>query len=117
MERYMLSMDLVMLIALYVDEKILKWFMCQNLRLILTVTLFTSMSDVVIVAKDIFLRMEIKIIEANLIIPDIKQQFPSFTYEQIYDTIFYDSALNLLYREHGQKRLTAEHKKDKDGRF
>ena len=58
-----------------------------------------------------------KLIEANLIIPDIKHHFPSFTYEQIYDTIFYDSALNLLYREHGQKRLTAEHKKDKDGRF
>ena len=55
------------------------------------------------------------LIKQDFVIPEISQQFPTFTYEQIYDTIFFDTELHLLYREHGQKKLTSAHQRDKNG--
>lgn len=47
----------------------------------------------------------IKYIEAGLTIPQIAEQMPTFTYEQIYDTILCDSEFNELYRKNGQRKL------------
>lgn len=44
----------------------------------------------------------IKLIEADLTIPEIAKHFPKFKYQQIYDTIYLDKELNKLYRSHGQ---------------
>lgn len=48
----------------------------------------------------------ILLIEQNLTIPQIAEKFPSYTYEQIYDTILCDYEYNNLYRNHGQLILT-----------
>ena len=50
------------------------------------------------------------LINADLTIPQIAEQFPEYTYEQIYGTILCDKSLNTLYREHGQKKIV-KHKK------
>lgn len=42
------------------------------------------------------------LIELDLTIPQISEQYPEYTYEQIYDTIYCDRELNPLYRKHGQ---------------
>lgn len=44
----------------------------------------------------------IKLIEADLTIPEIARHFPKYSYQQIYDTIFLDKDLNKLYHIHGQ---------------
>lgn len=46
-----------------------------------------------------------RIIGQDLTIPQIAEQFPEFTYEQIYDTILCDEGFNNLYRRHGQLKL------------
>ena len=46
-----------------------------------------------------------KYIEADLTIPQIAEQMPEYSYEQIYDTILCDSEFNNLYRKHGQLKL------------
>lgn len=38
-------------------------------------------------------------------IPEIAKQFPEYTYEQVYDTIFLDKEFNETYRKHGQLLL------------
>lgn len=38
-------------------------------------------------------------------IPDIAEEFPEYTYEQVYDTILCDMELNTLYRKHGQLKI------------
>lgn len=50
----------------------------------------------------------------NLTIPDIHKEFFAYTYKQIYDTIYFNVELNLLYREHGQKILVKTHKREKE---
>ena len=50
------------------------------------------------------------LINADLTIPQIAEQFPEYTYEQIYGTILCTKELNVLYREHGQKKIV-KHKK------
>lgn len=44
-------------------------------------------------------------IEAGLTLPQIAEQMPEFSYEQVYDTVLCDSELNTLYRQHAQKKL------------
>lgn len=46
-----------------------------------------------------------RLIECDLIIPQIAESFPEYTYDQIYDTIYCDKQLNLLYRKHGQLKI------------
>ncbi len=46
-----------------------------------------------------------QLIECDLIIPQIAEQFPQYTYEQVYDTIYCDRELNPLYRKHGQLKI------------
>lgn len=50
------------------------------------------------------------LINADLTIPQISEQFPEYTYEQIYGTILCTKELNVLYRAHGQKKIV-KHKK------
>lgn len=47
----------------------------------------------------------ISLINADLTIPQIAEQMPNFTYEQVYDTILCDAEFNDLYRKHGQLKL------------
>lgn len=47
----------------------------------------------------------IELISKNLTIPQIAEQMPEYSYEQIYDTILCDSEFNNLYRKHGQLKL------------
>lgn len=46
-----------------------------------------------------------QLIECDLIIPRIAEQFSEYTYDQIYDTIYCDKELNNLYRKHGQLKI------------
>lgn len=46
-----------------------------------------------------------KLIELDLTIPQIAEQFPEYTYEQIYDTIYCSRNWNNLYRKHGQLKI------------
>lgn len=46
-----------------------------------------------------------QLIECDLIIPQIAEQFPQYTYTQVYDTIYCDRELNPLYRKHGQLKI------------
>lgn len=46
-----------------------------------------------------------QLIECDLTIPQIAEQFSEYTYEQIYDTIYCDKELNPLYRKHGQLKI------------
>lgn len=48
----------------------------------------------------------LKLIQAGLILPDIANQFPDFTYEQVYDTVLADRQFNTEYRKFGQKKCT-----------
>lgn len=45
------------------------------------------------------------LIELDFTIPQIAEQFPEYTYDQIYDTIYVDKTLNPLYRKHGQQKI------------
>lgn len=45
------------------------------------------------------------LIKRDLVIPQIAEQFPEYTYEQVYDTILCDSEFHNLYRKHGQLKL------------
>lgn len=45
------------------------------------------------------------LIEQDLTIPQIAEQFPEFTYEQVYDTILCSEIFNPLYRKHGQLKV------------
>ena len=36
--------------------------------------------------------------------PKIAEQFPEYTYEQVYDTFMTDPEFNSLYRQFGQKK-------------
>lgn len=47
----------------------------------------------------------LRYIEAGLTIPQIAENLPTFTYEQIYDTILCDAQFNELYRKNGQLKL------------
>lgn len=47
----------------------------------------------------------ISLINANLTLPQIAEQMPNFTYEQVYDTILCDAEFNDLYRKHGQLKV------------
>ena len=46
-----------------------------------------------------------ELILKDLTIPQIHDELPSFTYEQVYDTILCDSEYNALYRKHGQLKV------------
>lgn len=47
----------------------------------------------------------VKLIECDMTIPQIAEQYPGYTYEQVYDTIYCDNELNPLYRKHGQLKI------------
>jgi DNA invertase Pin-like site-specific DNA recombinase len=47
----------------------------------------------------------IGLIEQDLTIPQIAENLPQYTYEQIYDTILCDYEFNALYRKHGQLKV------------
>ncbi len=47
----------------------------------------------------------VEYIMQDLTIPQIAEKLPTFTYEQIYDTILCDSEYNNLYRKHGQLKV------------
>lgn len=57
------------------------------------------------VIEDIDRRKLKQLIELDLTIPQIAEQFSDYTYEQVYDTIYCDKAFNLLYRKHGQLKI------------
>ena len=46
-----------------------------------------------------------QMIERDMTIPQIAAELPQFTYEQVYDTIYRDDELNLLYRQHAQLKI------------
>lgn len=46
-----------------------------------------------------------QLIECDLTIPQIAEQFPQYTYDQVYDTVYCDQELNPLYRKHGQLKI------------
>jgi DNA invertase Pin-like site-specific DNA recombinase len=46
-----------------------------------------------------------RLIVLDLTIPQISEQFPEYTYEQMYDTILCDDEFNPLYRKHGQLKV------------
>lgn len=53
-----------------------------------------------------FDRNKVKLmIEADMTIPQITEQMPEYTYEQVYDTILCDAEFNALYRKHGQLKV------------
>lgn len=45
------------------------------------------------------------LIERDFTIPQIANEFPEYTYEQVYDTILCDEEFNPLYRKHGQLKV------------
>lgn len=45
------------------------------------------------------------LIELDFTIPQIANEFPEYTYEQVYDTILCDEEFNPLYRKHGQLKV------------
>ena len=47
----------------------------------------------------------VELILKDQTIPQIHDELPSFTYEQVYDTILCDSEYNALYRKHGQLKV------------
>ncbi len=57
------------------------------------------------VIEDIDRERLTKQIELDMTIPQIAEQYPEYTYEQIYDTIFCDKEFNNLYRKHGQRKI------------
>lgn len=46
-----------------------------------------------------------KLIEVDMTIPQIAEQFPDYPYERVYDTIYCDKEFNTLYRKHGQLKV------------
>lgn len=46
-----------------------------------------------------------QLIELDLTLPQIAEQFPEYSYEQVYDTILCDNEFNPLYRRHGQLKV------------
>lgn len=46
-----------------------------------------------------------RLVELDLTLPQIAEQFPEYTYEQIYDTFLCTEELNSLYRKHGQLKI------------
>lgn len=49
--------------------------------------------------------LTLQLIMDGLTIPEIAEQMPAYTYEQIYDTILCDSEYNALYRKNGQLKV------------
>lgn len=49
--------------------------------------------------------MILKWIMEDKTIPQISELLPTFTYEQVYDSILCDREFNALYRQHGQRRV------------
>lgn len=47
----------------------------------------------------------IRLISDDKTIPEIAEQFPEYSYEQVYDTFLCNQELNNLYRKHGQLKL------------
>ena len=47
----------------------------------------------------------IQMIERDMTIPQIATELPQFNYEEVYDTIYRDDELNLLYRQHAQLKI------------
>lgn len=45
-----------------------------------------------------------RLIITGLTIPEIHKKLGQYTYQEVYDTIYADYDLNVLYRQHGQKR-------------
>ena len=46
-----------------------------------------------------------EMIERDMTIPQIATELPQFNYEEVYDTIYRDDELNLLYRQHAQLKI------------
>lgn len=47
----------------------------------------------------------LNLINADMTIPQIAEQMPEYTYDQVYDTILCDAEFNSLYRQHAQRKL------------
>lgn len=47
----------------------------------------------------------VQMIVRDMTIPQIATELPQFTYEEVYDTIYRDNELNLLYRQHAQLKI------------
>lgn len=52
----------------------------------------------------------VKLVEADLTLPQIAERLPQYTYEQIYDTFMCDRDLHGLYRKHGHQLLVKKGK-------
>lgn len=51
----------------------------------------------------------LRLIAEDKTIPQIAEQFPQYSYEQVYDSILCDEEFNTEYRKHGQKLVKREH--------
>ena len=51
-----------------------------------------------------------RLIKEDKTLPQIKEEFPEYTYEQIYDTVLCDSEFNPLYRIHAHAHLVRQRK-------
>ena len=60
--------------------------------------------DLQIIENYDFNRLKI-LIEQDLTIPEIHSILKEYTYDQVYDTIYSDKELNVLYRKHGQTKI------------
>lgn len=56
-----------------------------------------------------------RLIMEDKTLPQIKEDFPEYTYEQLYDTVLCDSEFNPLYRAHGHLKLVRQ-RKEANGR-
>lgn len=51
----------------------------------------------------------LRLIAEDKTIPQIAEQFPQYSYEQVYDTILCDEEFNTEYRKHGQLKVKRTH--------
>lgn len=49
-----------------------------------------------------------RLIEEDKTLPQIKEEFPEYTYEQIYDSVLCDDEFNPLYRSHAHAKLVRQ---------
>ena len=54
---------------------------------------------------NLYMEKCVRLISDDKTIPEIAEQFPEYSYEQVYDTILCNRELNNLYRKHGQLKL------------
>ena len=70
-------------------------------------------ADPIVLTKEQKEKM-IAMIKSDLTIPDMHKEFSEYPYQRLYDTIYVNKDLNILYREHGHKLLVKSHNRSKE---